>query len=88
MPISYELDGETGIAVVTIRGVVTPQEQREHVSRLLADPDLQTPYRILSDRREQEDIPSAELVQEMGRHLHGVDRVAGSRSARAWLLEA
>ena len=37
MPISYEIDGEAGIAVVTIRGIVTAQEQREHVTRLLAD---------------------------------------------------
>lgn len=81
MPISYEIDGEAGIALVTIRGIVTAQEQREHVSRLLTDPEMRRPFRILSDRREQENIPSAELVQEMGRQLHGVERVAGSRLA-------
>ncbi|NIM48705.1 MAG: hypothetical protein GTO22_05520 [Gemmatimonadales bacterium] len=81
MPISYRIDPETSIAVVTIQGVVSAQEQREHVERLFADPDLRPPFRILSDRREQENVPSTALVQQMARLLAGVERAAGSRLA-------
>ncbi len=81
MPISYQIDPETKIVVVTIQGVVTAQEQREHVDRLFTDPDLHPPFRILSDRREQEDIPSAKLVRQVARQLASLDRAAGSRLA-------
>ncbi len=81
MPISYRIDPETKIAVVTVQGVVTAQEQREHVARLFADPELRPPFRILSDRREQENIPSTALVRQMARQLAKVERVAGSRLA-------
>lgn len=81
MPISYRIDPETSIAVVTVHGVVTAQEQREHVERLFADPELRPPFRILSDRRDQEDIPSTELVRQMARSLADIERAAGSRLA-------
>lgn len=81
MPISYQIEPGTKIVVVTIQGVVTAQEQSEHVDRMFADPDLQPPLRILSDRREQEDIPSPELIRQTARQLAGIERAAGSRVA-------
>ncbi len=59
MPIRYEVEGETGIVVSRVTGSITLGEMRAHVDRMLGDPALKRPVRVLADLRMRESIPSA-----------------------------
>jgi hypothetical protein len=78
MALSYRIDAELGIVVVTTTGAPTNEEQQAFYRRLGADVALPRPLRLLDDRRgltrtadTQQVRRSSELAAELGTQLEG-----------------
>ena len=63
MPISYELDRETGIARLTGTGEVLPAEWVDVMDRILGDPDHEPGMGFLMDRRLVTNTPTTPMIR-------------------------
>ncbi len=83
MPIRYEVEDETGIVVVTHTGLISFDEWRAHLDRMLSDPALKRPLRVLADQRMREGVPSAGDVRQT---ISGSAKLMGSRDRVAFVV--
>ena len=63
MPITYELDRETGIAHLTGTGLILPADWVEVMDRVLRDPDHEPGMGFLMDRRLVTNTPTTPMIR-------------------------
>ncbi len=56
MSISYRIDLDAGIVVVTVEGVVSDGDSEKHLAALLEDPEYSSEFAILGDARRVEEV--------------------------------
>ncbi len=79
MPISYEVDEELDVVLVTWRGDVTVDDYRAHLRAMLQDPDALRSARCLTDVSQANILMSGAQLNAVG-NAEAIPRLAG----RTW----